>query len=349
MRHLLLGALPLSVLFVFLWSSGWIGSKYGLDYAGTFSLLTWRYLLVVLALALLVTIFQAWRKLDWSEIKGHLMVGVLSHAVYLSASISSMDLGVSVGMVAFVLALQPMLTAVVSAPFTGEKTNQRQWIGIFLGLFSVLLVVGDRLSLGGSPFAYSLLLISTFGITLGSLINRRMELGAQKRSKKATPVLLMLFIHCTGALLFLVPIAGYVEGFQAQWVPSFIFSITYLGLVISLGAYGLMFVLLGKMSATKVSSLLYMSPAATMVIAYFAFGEHLTPIDLIGLVLAALAVWIVSNEGVNKPVKLDEFDFSSVPSEEKNRVVKPHDPEQVAQGHVTIIRNPRLDNERLVH
>ena len=349
MRHSLLGAVPLSIFFVFLWSSGWIGSKYGLDYAGTFSLLAWRYLLVVLVLLVLVTAFKAWRKMKWPVAAAHLLVGVLSHAVYLSTSLSAMDLGVSVGMVAFVLALQPMFTAVISAPLTGEATNPRQWTGLALGLLSVVIVVGDRLSLGGSAFAYSLLLLSTLAITLGSLICRRMELNSQKSSKAELPILLMLLIHCTGALLFLIPTAAYFEGYKVEWVPSFIFSITYLGLVISLGAYGLMFVLLGKMSATKVSSLLYLSPAATMIIAYFAFGEHLTSIDLIGLALAGIAVWIVSSEGMSKPVKLEEFDFSSVPSLEKDRVLRENRPEQIAQGDFTIIRNPRFDNERLVH
>ncbi len=349
MRHILLGVAPLSIFFVFLWSSGWIGSKYGLGYAGTFSLLTWRYALVVLVLLVLVTAFKAWRKMSWPVVVGHLLVGILSHAVYLSTSLSAMDLGVSVGMVAFVLALQPMLTAVISAPLTGEATSLRQWTGLVLGLLAVLVVVGDRLSLGGSPFAYSLLLVSTFGITLGSLICRRMELTAQTNHQAEMPILLMLLIHCTGALLYLIPTAAYFEGYEVEWVPSFIFSITYLGLVISLGAYGLMFVLLGKMSATKVSSLLYLSPAATMIIAYFAFGEQLTLIDMIGLALAGIAVWIVSNEGISKPVKLEEFDFSTVSSIEKEEVGRKNRPEQIAQGDVTVIRNPRFDNERLVH
>ena len=305
MRQLFTGATPLSILFVLLWSSGWIGSKFGLGYAGTFTLLLWRYALVVVTLMLLVRVLNAWRPISKTDFLLHLFVGVLSHAVYLSTSLSAMDLGVSVGLVAFVLALQPMLTAVISAPITGEKTNTRQWLGLSLGLIAVMLVVGDRLSLGGSSGAYALLLLSTLAISVATLINRRIEIKAKQSSKPETPILMMLLIHCIGALLFLIPMAGYYEGYQATWEPSLLFAITFLAWVVSLGAYGLMFVLLRKMPTVKVSCLLYLSPPATMVIAYFVFGERLAVVDIVGLIIAGLAVWIVS-----KPELLVDVDLS---------------------------------------
>ena len=288
------GIILLSLFFVFLWSSGWIGSKYALGYSGTFTLLMWRYVLVVVTLAVLVTLFKAWRPVDSNEMMAHFWVGILSHAIYLSTSLGAIDLGVSVGLVAFVLALQPLITAVISAPLTGETVSLRQWIGLLLGLFAVLLVVGDRLALGGSPFAYSLLLVSTLGISIATVISRRLELLAQKRQQPAIPILLMLFLHCVGALVLIIPIAGFLEGFNATWGEPLVFSITWLAWVVSLGAYGLMFLLLRKLPAIQVSCLLYLSPPATMVIAYFAFGEQLSSVDLLGLLVAAVAVWIVS-------------------------------------------------------
>ena len=311
MRHLIIGAAPLSILFVLLWSSGWIGSKFGLGYAGTFTLLLWRYALVVVTLLVLVKLLKAWRPISKADVSLHLLVGVLSHAVYLSTSLSAMDLGVSVGLVAFVLALQPMLTAVISAPITGEKTNIRQWLGLGLGLVAVLLVVGDRLSLGGSPGAYALLLLSTLAISVATLLNRRIEIKAKQASKPETPILMMLLIHCIGALLFLIPMAGYFEGYQATWVPSLVFAITFLAWVVSLGAYGLMFVLLRQMSAIKVSCLLYLSPPATMVIAYFVLDERLAMIDIVGLAIASLAVWIVYKPDLIADVNLNQVGSQS--------------------------------------
>lgn len=289
------GVLPLSILFIFLWSSGWIGAKYGLGYVGIYSLLMWRYLFVVLTLLLLVSLFRAWRPLDKNELLSHAFVGILSHAVYLSASLSSITMGVSTGLVAFALALQPLLTAVISSPFTGEKVSPRQWAGVTLGLLAVLLVVGDRISLGGSWPAYTLLLVSTLGITLATLIDRRLEISTLKSNRPRTPILLILLIHCSAATLVFIPLAGYFENFETIWQPSLVFAIVWLGWVVSLAAFGLMFVLLRRMSTTKVSSLMYLSPPTTMLIAYFAFGERLTTVDIAGLLIAASAVWIVSS------------------------------------------------------
>ena len=286
--------ITLSILFVFLWSSGWIGSKFALGYAGTFSLLMWRYLFVVATLLVLVSLLKAWRPIDKSQLLSHALVGVLSHAVYLSTSLSSMNLGVSVGLVAFVLALQPLLTAAISSPFTGEIVNQRQWVGLGLGLLAVLLVVGDRLSLGGSWIAYSLLLLSIFGITLATLIHRKLEITSQQKKRPPIPILLVLLIHCSATALFLIPLAAYFEGFQVKWERPLLFAIIWLGWVVTLSAYGLMFVLLRMIPTTKVSCLMYLSPPTTMLIAYFAFDEKLIMVDVIGLIIASIAVWIVS-------------------------------------------------------
>ncbi|MGB1310593.1 MAG: DMT family transporter [Leucothrix sp.] len=311
MRRFIFGAIPLSALFVLLWSSGLVGSKFGLGYAGTFTLLMWRYVLVVITLAALVFALRAWRPMSKTECLYHLLVGVLSHAIYLSSSLRAMDLGVSVGLVAFVLALQPMLTAVISAPLTGEKTAFHQWLGLCLGLLAVLLVVGDRLSLGGSPLAYGLLLLSTVAISIATLMNRRLEIYAQKNAALETPILMVLLIHCTGSLLCLIPLAGAIEGYQANWQPSLVFAVTFLALVVSLGAYGLMFVLMRKLPVIKVSCLLYLSPPATMIIAYFIFGERLAVVDMIGLAIAGVAVWIVSRPTLGADIELGSVNQAS--------------------------------------
>ena len=294
MKNFGISIIPLSIFFVFLWSSGWIGSKFALGYVGTFTLLMWRYVLVVVTLAALVTLFKAWRPVDSNEMMTHFWVGILSHAIYLSTSLGAIDLGVSVGLVAFVLALQPLITAIISAPLAGETVSLRQWLGLILGLFAVLLVIGDRLAIGGSPFAYSLLLVSTCAISIATLLSRRLEIKAQRHGQENIPILLMLFLHCVGALVIIIPIAGFLENFAMTWGEPLIFSITWLAWVVSLGAYGLMFLLLRELPAIKVSCLLYLSPPATMLIAYFAFGERLGSVDLLGLAIAATAVWIVS-------------------------------------------------------
>jgi len=164
--HTLFGCL----LFVGLWSSGWIGAKYGQDYAGTFTLLAYRYLLVVVVLLVFVSVTKSWRKLPASQWLIHLFVGILSHAVYLGAGNSALLLGVSAGLVAFITALQPMITATFSSDISGERASFRQWTGLTLGFAAIMLVVSDKIALGASAFAYSLPFIAILALSFASLI-----------------------------------------------------------------------------------------------------------------------------------------------------------------------------------
>ena len=285
----------LSILFVVLWSSGWVGAKYGLAYTGAFTLLTWRYLLVVMVLAALVSVYKAWQRIDQKEIFGHVSVGVLSHAAFLITGLYAIKLGVSSGLVAFVAALQPMVTALICSTITRESVDSKQWLGLTIGLAAVLLIIGDRIALGGSAIAYTLPIASVVAISLATLLDKRMALFNKRSKRHSTPILLVIFIHCVSALMIFAPLAAYLEGFEAQWGIELVFSIAWLALVVSLAAYGLLFVLLRRLETIKVSSLVYLSPPTTMLIAYLVLGESLRGIDLIGLVIAAFAVWIVSS------------------------------------------------------
>lgn len=280
-------------LFILLWSSGWIGSKYGLDYAGTFTLLTYRYVVVVIALLAFVTFTKAWCKIPRSQLVLHIAVGVLSHAVYLGAGNSAMQFGVSAGSVAFIAALQPMFTATMSSGVSGERTSNRQWFGLCLGFIAIMAVIWDKLSLGGSFIAYMLPFVGIIAISLASVIDRRISLKNQTEKVEATPLSLVCLIHCSSALLAILPFAVVVEGFETKWSGELIFSVLWLGLLVSLGAYSMMFFMLRNMSATKVACLEYVAPPATMIIAYFVFGESLTIVDSIAIVVAGLAVWLV--------------------------------------------------------
>lgn len=276
----------LCALFVFLWSSGFVGAKYSLDYAGSFTILFWRYLLVVAVLALLVSVTKSWRLLPRSELRRHMTVGLLAHTLWLVSIWFSIELGLSAGLAAFIAALQPLLTGLLSARMTGEAVSARAWLGLLLGLLAVALVIGDGIALGGPLLAFLLPFVAVFSITLASLIER----NANVATRSPTPVLLVTFMHCAISWLAILPCAWIVEGFAAQWNGSLIFAIVWLGLLVSLGAYGLMFLLLRHLSAAGVASLTYLSPPVTMVAAWLAFGETLSGTALVGLGLAAIAV-----------------------------------------------------------
>ena len=150
----LLGTPALCALFVLLWSSGFVGAKFGLGYSGTFTLLFWRYVLVTLVLGALVVACRAWAPMPGTRLARHALVGALAHAGWLSAVLGAIDLGLSAGIAAFITALQPLMTGALSSRFTGERVSGREWTGLVLGLIAVALVIGRGASLQGSWVSY---------------------------------------------------------------------------------------------------------------------------------------------------------------------------------------------------
>ncbi|QBF33951.1 DMT family transporter [Thalassococcus sp. S3] len=280
-------ALPLLCgLFVVLWSSGFVGAKFGLDYAGTFTVLFWRYVLVVAVLGLIVTLTRNWQRIPRGVLLRHMVVGALAHAAWLASVLGAIDLGLSAGLAAFITALQPIMTGALSVRMTGERVSAREWMGLGLGLLAVAIVIGDGLALGGSVLAYLLPFVAVIAITIASLIDRSANVDGGPK----IPLVLVTFWHCTASLLVLTPLAIGLEGLRADWSVGLVFSIIWLALVVSLAAYGLMFVLLRQLPAARVASLTYLSPPVTMIMAWALFGETLNEAALLGLVVAALSV-----------------------------------------------------------
>lgn len=221
-------------VFVILWSSGFVGAKFGLGYAGTFTILFWRYLLVAALLALIVTAMGKWQRIAGPELRRHMAVGALAHAGWLAAVLGAIDLGLSAGLAAFITALQPIMTGALSARMTGERVSTREWAGLLLGLLAVGIVIGDGLSLGGSLLAYLLPFLAVVSITLASLIDR----SATVDGGNQTPLILVTFWHCFASLIVLAPLAVGLEGLEATWSGGLVFSIFWLAIVVSLAGYG---------------------------------------------------------------------------------------------------------------
>ncbi len=273
-------------LFVVLWSSGFVGAKFGLDYAGTFTILFWRYLIVVIVLAAVVTLAGQWQSIPKRSLARHMCVGALAHAIWLASVLGAIDLGLSAGLAAFITALQPIMTGALSARMTGEKVLAWQWVGLALGLLAVAIVIGDGLALGGSAAAYLLPFVAVIAITLATLIDRNATIDGDN----SVAIALVTFWHCAASLIVLTPLAIGLEGLKATWSVELVFSITWLALVVSLAAYGLMFVLLRRLPAAQVASLTYLSPPVTMVMAWVLFEEMLTVAGVVSLMVAAVAV-----------------------------------------------------------
>ena len=276
----LLPLLPL--LFVLLWSTGFIGAKYGLPYASPLTFLSLRYIALVLMLGILALVLRV----PWPgtlRLCLHLSVsGLLIHAIYLGGVFTAISQGLPAGVVSLLVGLQPLLTAVLAGVMLGERVIGRQWLGLALGLIGSVLVLSARLE-GGFGWAGVLpALTALIGITLGTLYQKRYCPHFDWRSGAV--------IQFGAAALVTIPLAWWVEGWQVEWTGEFIFALSWLVLVLSIGAISLLNHLIRSGTAVNVASLFYLVPPTTVVIAWSLFGEQLTFVQLLGLGVAVTGV-----------------------------------------------------------
>jgi drug/metabolite transporter (DMT)-like permease len=270
--------------FVFFWNSGFIGAEYGLPYTGPFTLLFLRYLALTGILFLYLLIRGRFRWVGWSAAFSNMLVGVLAHGVWLGCVLLALQHNVPAGIVALVVALQPMATGALSGLVVGEPTPLFRWLGLIVGFGGVAITVLSRINFqdAASIFGYLIPLGSVMAITSASLIQRKMEV--EKKSQQL-PVDLTLFYQSSATALALAIPAIFLENLTTQWAPEFIVTMIWLIIVVSLGAYALMWLLIERIDATRVASLFYLGPPVTMIMAWIAFGDVLETIDLIGLIV----------------------------------------------------------------
>ena len=279
--HLWLAIAP--GLFVLLWSSGFIGAKYGLPYAEPLTFLLIRFacvIVVLLAVALLLRRPWPHTPARW----GHIAVaGSLLHAGYLSGVFIAIHSGMPAGIVAVIVGVQPLLTAVIGAPMLGERVAARQWLGLVLGFAGVVLVVSNKIgiaSASGSGIAFSLMALVS--ITVGTVY--------QKRHCAELDIWSGSVIQFAAASLVLAPFALAFESMRVSWNPHFVFALGWLIFVLSVGAISLLHLLIRHGAATRVSALFYLVPPSTALLAYAVFDERLGPVAIAGMVLAAIGV-----------------------------------------------------------
>jgi drug/metabolite transporter (DMT)-like permease len=293
--------LALAAGFILLWNSGFIGAEYGLPYTGPFTLVFWRYLALALLLAGYLAIRNRSLWLGWKVAAPNMLIGVLAHGVWLTCVLFALDNDVPAGIVALVVALQPLATGALSGMVTGERTGKLQWIGLILGFNGVIITVASRIDFSSyqSIFGYLIPLGSVAGITVASLIQRRMEI---KYGANTLPVPEKLFYQSVATAAALAIPALFVEQLYTEWEPVFITTMAWLILPVSLGAYSLMWLLIERLDATKVASLFYLGPPVTMIMAWVAFGDTVSAMDIAGLVIVFAGVVLTQ---FNKQKKTD--------------------------------------------
>lgn len=274
-------------LFVLLWSTGFIGARLGLPYAEPMTFLAVRFLIVaVMLLVLSLATGAPWPRRG-KEYLHIALAGLLLHGVYLGGVFASIYHGVQAGVSALIVGIQPLLVAALAGRILGERVTGLQWFGLTLGLIGVGLVVANKLALGlGSPFGMALSVLALLGITAGTLYQKRFCANMDLRSGNV--------IQFVAAGLAITALAFIFERREIVWSGDFIFALAWLCLVLSVGAVTLLYLLIRRGAAAKVSSLFYMVPPCTALVAYFMFDERLSPTALLGMAFAVLGVALVN-------------------------------------------------------
>ncbi|WP_374245780.1 DMT family transporter [Zoogloea sp.] len=276
------------LLFVLLWSTGFIGAKFGLPYAEPITFLCVRYGLVIGLMGLVALATRApWpaEPRQWLHIG---IAGLLVHALYLGGVFSAIHRGLPAGITALVVGLQPLLTALGAGLLLGERVQPRQWAGLVLGFGGVGLVVSSKVVAvadgGGLADMLVPALLALAGITAGTLYQKRFCPRFDLRTGAV-----IQFVPCLAvSALF----AANTETLHVDWTGPFVFALLWLVLVLSVGAISLLNLLIRSGSAVNVASLFYLTPPTTALIAWAAFGETLTGPALAGMAVTVFGVWL---------------------------------------------------------
>lgn len=276
------------MFFVFLWSTGFIVAKFGLPYAPPLTFILLRCSLVLVALLPWVVIARApWPK---GNILHLAVAGLLLQAGYIGGVWCAIKIGMPAGISALIVGMQPILTA-VAAPLIGETVRRRQWYGLMLGLAGVALVVYSKINLAGlSPLAIGSTLFALASITAGTMYQRRFCPSFDLRTGTA--------IQFAAAFAVILPLALIFEDLDpslatVKWTPQFIAALLWSGLALSIGAIFLLFKLIRRSDATAVTSLMYLTPPTTAIMAWLAFGESLSLAGVAGMLVAVVGVALV--------------------------------------------------------
>ena len=275
------------ILFVVLWSTGFIGAGLGLPHAGPLTFLTLRYALVAALLVLIALVTRAPWPREPRELGHYAIAGLLMHGVFLGGVFIGISLGVEAGVSALIVGVQPLLTAALAGVFLRERVTPRQWAGLGLGLLGVALVLARKLGGGSGDALGSLACVAAlFGITAGTLYQKRYCSGMDLRTGNVVQ-----FVAAGAATL---PLAILFEGLNVEWTGEFVFALVWLVLVLSIGAVTLLYVLIRRGAAAQVASLFFLVPPCTALIAWPLFGEKLGPVALIGMVVTGVGVALAS-------------------------------------------------------
>ncbi len=272
-------------LFVLLWSTGFVGAKYGLPYADPFIFLSVRILIAAVLLFALARILKMPVGIGRQAVARSGLIGFFLHACYLGGVFYSIAQGLPAGVAAVVTSLQPVLVSVFAVKVLGEQLRRTQIAGLLTGLIGVVLVLGPSIDAQIPTPAIIAILIALMGSTTATLLQKKLGADIPLISGTAYQYLF------SGCVLGLIALA--TQETSITWNLRFTLAFVWLILILSVGAILLLLWLLNTGSAAKVSSLFYLVPPATAIEAFFLFGEKVNTQGFLGIGITALGVWLV--------------------------------------------------------
>jgi drug/metabolite transporter (DMT)-like permease len=304
----LIAAMP--AVFVLIWSTGFVVARYGMPHAPPLTFLAWRYGLSILAFVVWIRLARAAWPQGADQWRHLAVTGLLMHAGYLGGVWMAVRHGIGAGTSALIVGLQPVLTALwVSAARNeqgergargarGERgeprVSARQWFGLALGLAGLTLVVWRKLGLGEvTAFNFGCGVFALLAITTGTLYQKRFVQPCDVRTANAVQLGAALLVTAPLALLETAP----VDYRHAEFIGAMAWSV----LALTLGGSSLLYLLIQRGAATRVTSLMYLVPPCTAVFGWILFDEPLGPLVLLGLALTALGVWLAVRSPMPAP------------------------------------------------
>ena len=271
-------------IFVVLWSTGFVATKYVLSGAEPLTYLAIRMACVVGLMLIIVAIARP-KWLDRAAIGHSIVAGLLVHGFYLGGTAVAISHSIPAGLSALIPGLQPILTSTLANRWLGERVTPLQWAGLLLGLAGVVLILHNRPMGGEAGWGWFASGVSLVSITLGTLYQRRCN-AIDWRAGNLVQYIAVTIFFGLGAWLF--------ENNVVHWTTEFVLALSWLAVVLSIGSIGLLYWLIRRSAATSVASLFYLVPAVTSLMAYVLFGEKLDAVAIAGMTACAAAVFLVN-------------------------------------------------------
>ena len=276
------------LIFVFFWSSAFVSGQIIVQSASPFASLSFRFFIVSFGFFLCAKFFRETILVNKSLVLQSAITGIFFHGFYLGGVFFSYSLGLSATLSALIVGLQPVLTNILSGPILKEKVTLIQWIGILFGLLGATLVIGFDIGKSIPILGVIACIVALVGATTATIW--------QKKFTNELSLSINNFYQALAASIFLLLISTFFEFSYINFTNSFILSMSWQIIMVSFGAFTILMYLIKIGSASKTSNLFFLVPPTTAIMAWAVLGEKLFRNDIIGLILAAIGVYIATRQ-----------------------------------------------------